>query len=354
MDNNSVFKRFYNRMAAEGVLKSLLWGIAVGFAVNFITAFVTWFTKFDGLWLSIGLGLGAVAAVTPIMYFAVFRPDSKMIAARLDKVFGLEERLITMAEFEKDESYIAMRQREDAKAKIGGINGRQLKISLSVALIVTAAVSFAFGTTMTTVSALTSAGVIEGGDSFVSRTDFYSVLYDVNEPDGGYIEGNFDQLLEAGELTEPVVAVAEDGWAFVGWDDGYDKPDRCDEVTKEEMTYIAMFVQIEEGDGDGEPGDEDGEPGDSEGGDDAPDKPGEPGDNGNEGKPGEGDPSDGKPGDGSMAGKDDPANQVVDGDKYYRELLESYIKEAEEMLAQGKELPPHLREIMDKYYDIIK
>ena len=101
MDSKSMFRKYRKRLVAEGVAKSLILGLLVGFAANIVMATVSCFVKVEGLWLiSIGLLLVGTLISAPIFYFAKFRPTTKQIAARVDRRLGLEERTITMLEFE--------------------------------------------------------------------------------------------------------------------------------------------------------------------------------------------------------------------------------------------------------------
>ena len=123
MDSKNMFRKYRKRLVAEGVAKSLIFGLLVGFAANIVIATVSCFVKVEGLWLiSIGLLLVGTLISAPIFYFAKFRPTTKQIAARVDRRLGLEERTITMLELENDDSYIAMRQREDAKDALAATN----------------------------------------------------------------------------------------------------------------------------------------------------------------------------------------------------------------------------------------
>lgn len=102
------------------------------------------------------------------------------------------------------------------------------------------------------------------GDDSSGSDDFLLVTY---ATDGnGRISGNNAQLVPQNSSTEPVVAIADDGWLFIGWDDGYENPLRSDSNVKSDMVFTAIFVPIEEEeDGAGE--------GDTDAPDDAPQKP---------------------------------------------------------------------------------
>ena len=43
---NDLFRQYYARLRRGGIVKSLLWGVAVGFLAAFVAALVTWMTDF--------------------------------------------------------------------------------------------------------------------------------------------------------------------------------------------------------------------------------------------------------------------------------------------------------------------
>ena len=128
-----LFKKYYSRLAKEGFLKALVCGLIIGFSLLLISAAVFWLADIERFWLCIVLWAVATATATPIFYFKAFRPTIKAIAKRVDEL-GLEERILTMTELEKDDSYIAMRQREDAKAALKTIDAKRLKFAISIPL----------------------------------------------------------------------------------------------------------------------------------------------------------------------------------------------------------------------------
>lgn len=313
MDGKKLFQKFYNHLAFEGLLKAFVLALIFGFAANFIVSFVSWFFSFNGLWLSLAVWAAFTVAFTAIFYYWKFRPTAKQIARRVDSL-GLEERLITMTELENDDSYIAMRQREDAKQQISVFNTKTIKITVSLVLVFAACGMGILGIGMTTVEALSQNGVTKGGNEFVEGLlppepeVYYAVSYLVEGE--GYIEGEAEQIVLEGSDTTTVVAVAEEGWAFVNWkEDEADNPVRTDKSIRQDMVFTAVFAEL----GDGE-GDEEGEPGE---GDDAPsDAPS----NSDEGEPGEGngnpsqDPSDNKnPNDGAGGGNEEN-DHIIDGE----------------------------------------
>lgn len=68
----------------------------------------------------------------------------------------------------------------------------------------------------------------------------YTVIYIASE--GGKIEGtDVQERILYGKTTEPVKAVAEDGYYFVGWSDGVPTAERFDTV-RGDVTYEALFA----------------------------------------------------------------------------------------------------------------
>ena len=230
---------------------------------------------------------------------------------------------------------------------------------------------------MTTVVGLAKEDIIPSGDELIPEdpmATYIPVTYLAEE--GGEIEGETDQLIPPGGSTEAVVAVAEDGWIFIGWDDGNENPERSDENITEERVYMAIFEEIGEG-GDSDESDEssDGKPGSAEG-DSADDLPqggnanvdsettGDAGDKGDgsgassesDGGQGSTDEEGEGKGDGQglgAGGKWQDSNQFLDGKTYYKDHIDMYYQMAQEILAEGGDIPPELREFLETYYGSI-
>ena len=188
MSNTQVFEKYYTRLSRAGMLKALVYGLIAGFSVMFVIAFATWFTDFNGLWVALGAGVFAALLCAVILYLKLFRPTTQSIARQLDKL-GLEERLITMLELENDQSYIAMRQREDARAKLSAINEKDVKSQISKVAIIAVSIVAALSIAMTTVTSMSSAGFMPKPSDFIPglghNDDYFAVSFMVEE--GGYI-----------------------------------------------------------------------------------------------------------------------------------------------------------------------
>jgi hypothetical protein len=343
------FKEHEGKLRFEALLKALLLGIVVGTVVGFVTATLTWFLAFDaGLWLSIGLAVIIGALSTWIFYEKTFKPNVLDNARRLDRL-GLDERLVTMVEYQNDDSYMAAVQRRDAQMQLGKIKSHDVRIKVPLKLIIGASISFVLCCAMMTVSALSWLGILPNGPEFIEslkpeEPDVYiSVIYDVEE--GGSIKGESDQLVLKGTDATPVLAVAEDGYVFVGWSDGQTDPYRHDTKVLEELEIFATFELSGE--------DEGGDEGEGEGDGDQ-EAPGEGEESGEDGEPSD-DPQDSDSDESQESeAKRNPANQIIDGETYYREILEEFKENLKKYLEEHRgELSDEEIAIIESYIGIV-
>ena len=378
MIKNELLKKHYARLRWEAIIRSAVGGIAIGFGVNFLFAALEWLLGFGNFILAIIVWAAASLVSAVPLYVFKYRPDMKDTARRVDR-FGLDERMITMLEYEKDDSYIAELQRENAKAHYAKVSDRKLKIRLSALLILLALVGAVFGSSMTAVVALADSGVVPAGPDILTPDDPYvnyiPVTYIVDE--GGYISGEAEQLVEPGADAEPVIAIAEDGWMFVGWDDESTDPARHDKRITEPLELTAIFEEVEDDEGGSGQSGAEGPSEKGEEGDQATDQPSQDGSqsssgeasdqngeqSGEEGSDGESNnenenqsnsESDSDDNKGSGAGgKWEETNMFYDGQTYYKDALEYYYEYAKELFEENGEIPPELEEFFELYYNSI-
>lgn len=347
MKENKFFPKQQSKLKNEAVLRSLLCGLAVGFAANFVASLICWLLPVNGLWICLAVLAVVTAVATPIFYVKRFRPNDAMNARRIDRL-GLEERLITMVELEDNDSFIAQVQRRDAQAALEAVDNKQLKIRVSTAIVVAVLICGVFGLGMTVVNGLAEFGLLPGGDklldSFVEEQKTVYVMVNYVAEDGGFIEGDEAQILVQGTDSETVTAVADDGYMFKCWSDGNTDPTRTDVAVMEDVTFTAVFIQL----------DDDGEMDDDGNGDKPNDAPGsdktgnEDGDSDDPQDPNDND----DPGQGGGAWE--PNNQIVDGETYYRDVLEEYQEAAEELLKDPDSgLTEEEKELIKKYLGIV-
>ena len=329
---DSIFKKYYARLRRIGVLKAILWGVAIGCIAAFIAAFATWMSYSDGFFLTLGIFAGVAVIAALISYFRFFKPTTKDVARRVDAL-GLEERMITMLELEKSDDYIAMRQREDAKQSLERLGMSKLKLGVSLALVLMLSISGVFGLSMTTVTGLSDLGVLPSGAQLIdaakdkSPENFVEINYFAM--DGGIIYGDDEQTVKKGDSTSAVIAVPNDGYRFSRWTDGYPYPGRIDKVGDEDITYKAWFLPIDADSSEEVPGE-----------DEANDQPGNKKGDSNSNNP-----------DGSVVANYD---YVIDWMTNYEDLFPDYYEMAMEDLSQSEDFSELLKQFIETYFNALK
>lgn len=339
LDPKKYFQKYHSRICFEAFLRSLLLGLVIGLGTAFAAAFVTWFLSFNGLWLTLGLLIAVTAGATALFYFKVYQPTAMSNARRLDR-YGLEERLITMVEYDGDDSYIAEAQRNDAKAELAKFEASQIKFKFSAKVAVACLISAVIGLGMTLITTLSSYGIVPTGNDVLNvlfpppPDTYYEVKYVAAE--GGYILGNDNQSVIKGGNSEAVVAVAADGFIFKGWDDGNKSAERQDSEILTALEFSAIFIHVDDENAD--------ELEDDEKADDLPE------DAGGEG-PSEGDGESG--GDGA-GGKYEDYNQIINGETYYRDHLSDAQDSIDNTLQEGEDgLSEEQKEVIKNYIGIV-
>ena len=335
MKQNTRLQGLDKKLLIEAIIRSTLWGITVGAIFAFAAAIVCWFFEATLLWVAILIFFIAGAVGGTLLYYAKFRPSVSANARRIDRV-GLEERAITMVELSGDDSLIARMQREDALLNIAKIQPSQIHIRISRTVIALCSAFMLLFAGMATVEVLSGEGILPSGGE-VWRTLFppeplpkYTLTYTATK--GGELLGETEQTVEQGSSGETVSAVADEGYFFLGWSDGVATPYRVDKDVKRNLKVEAIFVLAESF---SDPGDDDDKPDDVPGGDgdqetNNPDAP----------------PSGGE--------KYIEINQIIDGQTYYRDVIEDYYKNAMEYLENDENIPDYIREIIKKYYSTIQ
>jgi len=340
MDTKQIFGKHYERLATEGILKSVIAGSAVAFGINTVFAFLYWMFGLGAIWLGavIGIPLGAVCGV--ILYFLRCRLNEKVIAARIDRLGGLEERMITMVELDGESTCIAKLQRSDALDNLANLPEKSVRFRFPTSLIATLSLVFVISVSLIVLGVLANDGKIPYGKDMLAQgaDGAFDVTYATDG--GGYIRGELNQKVSLGQSTSPVRAVADDGWMFIRWDDGEMCPERSEESVNTDMVIKAVFKKIDAGDPDED---------DSDSADDLP-----TGDVTVEGGGGDSDQQGGEniknDGQGNGSGKWQDRNQFIDGATYYRDYLELYYQYAMGIFDSDTEIPPEILEFFETYF----
>ena len=329
---NKIFKRFYNRLALEGILRSLILGVLIGSILAVIASIALYISGLNAVWvIPTTFGLGLLLA-TLLFYFLKYRPTERDVARRVD-LEGLKERLITMVENKDSTSFMAKAQRADALKELKKVQEIKLRIKLNFKLLTSSALTFIGAIGVSTLAILSLIGFFPSFDEIIDsggKLEFEAVY---NEEPGGFIYGEAHQLITAGGEAAEVVAVADDGYMFYMWSDGVTTPNRIDKDIKENIEVIARFTEIDNKDSLTNKKD-----------DDAPDTSVDMGDIDSALPP---------HGNGA-SGKYEEYNQVIDGETYYRDVLKEYYDLAIEIMNNGGVVPDYIREIVEEYYGVIK
>ena len=378
-----ITKKYYAQLVKEAWINAILASLIVGLSVLLASALVFWAFGLKYAWIALIIAGVAIGGSAPLFYFKKYRPSKKQVAKRVDEL-GLEERLLTMAELEGDNSYMAMRQREDAKKAIASIQSQNLKIAASIPLIIVSCVLLPCSFAMSAVAIASASGKLSSGKDILDDiTEPEPVFYTVEfvEEGGGILDGEeLMQLVEEGGTIKPVFAIPDDECYLVEWTwtigtETYSLTE-TDEFfvdglkVYQDMTITAVFAEIGEpgegGDGEGGEGEgsqgeqkeadsDEGEPQEGEGEGEEKEGDGEEGEEGEneENKDGETPPQDGA-GDG-IGGIPQDRDKVVDGETDYGgEIYKDAVEEAEEEIESNDEIPDGDKDIIRDYLDNIK
>ena len=349
------FQKHFLKIQIEAIFNSILSGLIVGFFAGFAAALVTWMTPIDGLWISVGVTAGVAIISAFVFYFAKFRPTVMRSARRIDSV-GLEERLITMVEYENDTSAIAGIQRQDAKKALDALSAAAITLRVATATLICLGVAFTLCAGMTTVTTLADKGIIPDFQDIIEaitpeeQIKYVSVSYEAE--DGGDIEGEAEQLIPFGDKTTMIEAIPMEGYEFYEWDDGYKKPVRYEKNVTEDKIFVAFFMPLDaeaQPDQDGDPSDQD-QQSKPQKSDQQKEQDKQESDQEQETKPEEDQDKPTNMG----GGKYEEVNQIINGEIYYKEVIDEYIELLRERLeTEGDSLSQEERAIIESYLGIV-
>lgn len=358
-----LLRKYRKRVAREGIIKSILVGIAFGFASVLLSAAVMYFvpaktnTLLFAILIPTCLFIFTAVTFTLSLYFYKFRPSTESVARRIDEL-GLDERIVTMTELADDTSYIAMRQREDALKSLESVKTDMIKLRVPKKMAVTAAVALLIGGGAFAFNMLSALNIVPSGHTIIegnkpeNQPVIFEIVYDVDGE--GEIIGNAVQSVEKGGATEKVIAEAKPGWTFIGWmsedfdeeklasgDLGLDSMERRDTDVSSDMVIIAIFEELDDDD---EFMDADGDP-----------DPNAPADPDGEPKPTPPKKEQNKPNiEGSKKDqRDNPANQVYDGRTYYGDDYGEKLSEAIDQMNGDDNYNDKEKSAVSDYFDSI-
>lgn len=342
-----LLKNYKSRLAKEGWLKAVLCGASVGFGADILCACAFWVFGIKLFWVCILVFAAVTAIAMPLFYFCRFKNSRRQVASRID-MLGLEERILTMAQFENDDSYMARRQREDAMNALKSVNASFIKFAVSASMVATFCATLVLGIGATTASALSSKSLVAmiQENKTEPNSGIFHLIYGVKGNIGGTVDGELEQTVNKGESGKIVQAVADDGYVFVGWTDGYEDATRVDVEVIGDITASAVFVEIES--------DEEEDIAEEE------KREGDPGGKGNNGAPQSPEnqsgssSGDGDSNDGAGAGSDVASNQVIDGSTYYGDEYGGSLSDAQDSMNSNSNLSGEEKDTVGDYFHNIQ
>ena len=342
MKRTQDFEKHYRRLRTEGILRSVISGAVLGLGLAFLLLFLYWMLGLGGIAIALVAGAvtGAVSGI--LLYRFKYRPTERAVARRIDRC-GLEERMITMLELEGRDTPMAHLQRRDAEAHLGELSVDSVRFNISHLSVILCSVLFVFSLCFTFLGALAQRGMMPYGYELIlgEADGDAEVVYLAGE--GGTLFGDTRQSVELGGRTEAVLAVAQDGYIFVGWDDGLDSPERSESAVRRDIRLTALFEKIDSG---ADPEDEEDAASDlpvgtasgGSGGGSSDETGGENPESGGEGQGG---------------GKWQDKNQFIDGATYYRDYLDIYYQYAMGIFEDG-EIPETRLSSYRAIYKVLK
>jgi len=338
-----LLNKYQKHISKEGWIKSTICGLTIGFCIDIICSIIFLLFGIKLFWIGIITFAGGTAFATPIFYNFKFKKNKRQVAFRIDTL-GLKERILTLVQFENDDSYIAQRQRKDAIDTLSKVNETLLKFAISVPMIIICSVCCVLSVGATTVSALSNQGIIDKIEE--TNDQYFSATYGVKNVEMGKVVGELVQQVIEGKFTDPVEAIANDDYVFVGWSDGYMDAVRSDIINKDGFEVYALFEPIEDNEEEDDITKEERDEGD-------PSKTG----NGNPQPGASQDGSDGgngESGDGAGGGSESASNQVVDGSTYYGDEYDSSLSDAQDKMNSGNNLSGNEKDMIGDYFHNIQ
>ena len=195
---------FTRRLRLEAWVNAAFLAVAAGAATALLVMLICRVFAFNyPFGLLIGLSVGIAAATAVVTYYVMYRAGVRQVLRRVDEA-GLEDRVSMMYEQWGDNSYLAVRQREDTLRRLRAVKPRAIRLRLPL-----------FSAILVLAVALTSIGVaalpphskrvqdVPIEDSYIVQNDEVKKLIDyidkkVTEafPDGDVIGDRLNEIIK--------------------------------------------------------------------------------------------------------------------------------------------------------------
>ena len=132
-----LLKGYQRKLTLEAIVKSLVLALIAGFMLCMLVSIISFATKFNAIWIALGVWAAATVGFSVLFYFKIFRTTLDKTASRVDGM-GLDERVITMIEFADSDNLIAQMQRQDTAAILQSVTPKRMKFAKTKVFIILA------------------------------------------------------------------------------------------------------------------------------------------------------------------------------------------------------------------------
>ena len=135
MNVEQQINRFKRRIILNSTINSIIYGLIGAFVFSTIITIILFLFNTKNIGITLLIFIFSLIVFSLICYFWRFRVTKKAMAKQIDSL-GLDERVITMLEYQNDDSIFARLQREDAYKKLSEISVKQIKINIKKVTLV--------------------------------------------------------------------------------------------------------------------------------------------------------------------------------------------------------------------------
>ena len=135
--------KYYKKLNIEAIIKSSILGLMIGSGMALLLSILFYIIVYNGLWISIGVGLLVSITASILLKVYVFKVSIKETARRLDAL-GLEEQ----------EGILLEKQRTTTQEKLHVVESKQIKFTNILKPILVLVLVFSLAALMTTFSTI--------------------------------------------------------------------------------------------------------------------------------------------------------------------------------------------------------
>ena len=138
------FKRFSRRIQLEYLIKAIIVSLSLGLISAGLPLLILKLLKIEiAAWIYVIIGLGVF--ILAMIGFYLFKPNESKIARRIDRELKLNEKVMTMVEYQNEDGFMLDIQRDDANNRLKDLPTKSLRLHFSflypVILIIALAIS---------------------------------------------------------------------------------------------------------------------------------------------------------------------------------------------------------------------